>query len=61
MTYVIFERFVLGGDLFYSVGYETEDGPDPQEGGEAAEQLLTELDPLGRRLGGREGVGAVSF
>jgi len=49
------------GRCLNGVGHKAEDGSTPKEHGEASKQVLAELDPLGRRLGRREGVGAVSF
>lgn len=50
-THVVPRRIVLGARLD-AVGQEAEDGPDPQEDGEAPEELAAELHPLwggGRR------------
>ena len=57
---VVLGRVVVGG-LGYAVGDKAQDGARPQEHGEAAEQLLAELDPLGRRLGRRQSVGSVAL
>lgn len=45
-THVVPRGVVLGARLD-AVGQEAEDGPDPQEDGEAPEELAAELDPLG--------------
>ena len=50
-THVIARWVLIGGGLD-GVGHEAQDGSDPQQQGEAHEQLLTELDPLGGGLGG---------
>lgn len=50
-THVVSRGIVLRARLD-AVGQEAEDGPDPQQDGEAPEELATELDPLwggGRR------------
>lgn len=52
VSHVVIGRFVLGGHLD-PVGQEAEDGASPEQHGEAAEQLATELDPL--RCGGGRG------
>ena len=57
---VVHVGMVDGGRL-EAVGEEAEDGSDPEEGGEAAEQVLAELDPLRGGLGRGEGVGTVQF
>lgn len=57
-THVIPGGLVLCGSLD-GVGQEAEDGTDPQQDGEAAEQLATELDPLWGGGGWSQGVGAV--
>jgi len=59
ITYVVAGR-VLGGAGLDGVGDEAEHGADPQQQREAAEQLLAELDPLGRRLGRTQLVGSVT-
>lgn len=57
-THVIPDGLVFRGSLD-GVGQEAEDGAEPQQDGEATEQLATEFDPL-RGGGGRsQGVGAV--
>lgn len=52
---------VLDGGRLEAVGEEAEDGSDPEEGGEASEQVLAELDPLGGGLGRGEGVWSVQL
>ena len=59
-SYVIAEDVVFAGD-FDGVGDEAEDGTDPQQHGESSEEILAEFDPLGRRLGRRQGVGTVAL
>lgn len=44
-THVVPGGVVLGARLD-AVGQEAEDGPDPQQDGEAPEELAAELDPL---------------
>lgn len=55
--HVVVDRLVLDGHLD-AVGQEAEDGADPEQDGESAEQLTTELDPL--RGGGWRGQGVGS-
>lgn len=58
VSHIVIGRLVLGGHLD-PVGQEAEDGAGPEQDGEAAEQLATELDPL-RGGGGRgERVGPI--
>lgn len=57
--YVISSWFILCSSLD-GVGQEAEDGTDPQQNGEAAKQLTTELDPLGGGGGWSQGVGSIS-
>ena len=57
-TYVIPSGLVLSGSLD-GVGQEAEEGTDPQQDGEAPEQLATELDPLGGGRGWSQSVWAV--
>lgn len=58
VSHIVIGCLVLCGHLD-SVGQEAEDGTDPEQDGEAAEQLPAELDPL-RGGGGRgQGVGTV--
>lgn len=57
-THVIASGLVLRGRLD-GVGQEAEDGADPQQDGEAAEQLPTKLAPLWGGGGRGQGVGAV--
>lgn len=51
-THIVIDRLILGGRL-NTVGKKAEDGTDPEQDGESAEQLLTELHPLW--CGGRRG------
>ena len=60
MAYII-ARWILECSGLDGVGDEAEDGADPEQQREAAEQLLTELHPLGRRLGRRQLIGAVAL
>lgn len=58
VSHIVIGRLVLGGHLD-PIGQEAEDGTGPEQDGEAAEQLATELDPL-RGGGGRgERVGPI--
>jgi len=59
-TDVVAEDVLFGGFLD-GIGDEAEDGPDPEQHGEAAEEVLAELDPLGRHLGRRQRVGTVAL
>lgn len=56
--HVVIGRLILAGHLD-AVGQEAEDDADPQQDGEAAEQLAAELDPLGRGWRRRQGVSPV--
>lgn len=51
VSHIVIWCLVLCGHL-NAVGQEAEDGTDPEQDGEAAEQLAAELDPL-RGGGGR--------
>ncbi len=51
VSHIVIGRLVLCGHLD-GVGQEAEDGTNPEQDGEAAEQLTAELDPL-RGGGGR--------
>lgn len=51
VSHIVIGRLVLCGHLD-GVGQEAEDGTDPEQDGEATEQLTAELDPL-RGGGGR--------
>ena len=55
--------YALGRDpsSLDGVGEEAEDGAEPEEHGEPAEEVLRELDPLWRGWGRREGVGPVAL
>lgn len=57
-AHIVVGWFVLHGGLD-AVGQEAEDGPDPQQDGEAPEELAAELDPLGGCRGRGEGVGSI--
>lgn len=51
VSHVVMERLFLHGHLD-AVSQEAKDGANPEQNGEAAEQLTAELDPL-RGCGGR--------
>ena len=57
---VIIWRLLEGAGLD-SVGEEAEDGAEPEQQREAAEQVLAELHPLGRLGRRRQSVGAISL
>ncbi len=48
-AHIVFERILAGGDVD-TVGDEAENGADPEQHREAAEQILAELHPLGHFL-----------
>ena len=58
VSHVVIGRLVLHRHLD-AEGQETEDGADPEQDGEAAEQLSAELDPLRGGGGWSQGVGTV--
>lgn len=57
-AHIVIGWFILHGSLD-AIGQEAEDGPNPQQDGEAPEELATELDPLGGCRGWGEGVGPI--
>jgi hypothetical protein len=57
-THVISEYILLGTD-FNGIGDEAEDSTDPEEHGEASEEVLAKFHPFGSRLGRRQSVGSV--
>ena len=57
-AHVVIGWFILHGGLD-AVGQEAENGPDPQQDGEAPKELATELDPLRGGRGRGEGVGPI--
>ena len=59
-SYVVAEDVLFAAD-FDGVGEEAEDGTDPQQQRESTEEVLAELDPLGRHLGRRQRVGPVTL
>ena len=59
-TDVVAEDVAFGLAVLDAVGEEAEDGADPEQHGEAAEELPAELDPLGRRLGRRQRVRSIA-
>ena len=58
-THIVTRHIFIGRGL-NAVGKEAEYGANPQQDREAAKQLFAELDPLGRRLGRRQLVTAVT-
>ena len=58
LAHIVIGRFILHGSLD-AVGQEAEDGPNPQQDGEAPEKLATELDPLRGGRGWGEGIGSI--
>ena len=58
VPHVVIDRLVLCGHLD-AVSQEAEDSSDPEQDGEAAEQLTAELHPLGGGGRGGQGVGTV--
>ncbi len=54
VSHIVIGCLILRGHLD-AVGQEAEDGTDPEQDGEATEQLTAELDPL--RGGGGRGQG----
>lgn len=58
-SHVVSRRLVLRGGLD-GVGQETEDGSDPQQDGEASEELSAEFDPLRGGGGWGESVGTIT-
>lgn len=59
VSHIVIGRLVLCGHLD-AVGQEAKDGTDPEQNGEAAEQLTAKLDPLGSGGGRREGVWTIA-
>ena len=57
-AHIVVGRFVLHGSLD-AEGQEAEDGPDPQQDGEAPEELTAELHPLRGGWGWGEGIGSI--
>lgn len=57
-TYIVSSWLILRRSLD-GVGQEAEDGADPEQDGEAAEQLTAELDPLWGGRGRGQGIQAV--
>lgn len=58
LAYIVVGRLILHGSLD-AEGQEAEDGPNPQQDGEAPEKLTTELDPLRGGRGWGEGIGSI--
>lgn len=57
-TYVVISRLVLHHRLD-AIGQEAEDGPNPQQDGEAAKELPAELDPFWCGWRRRQGIGTI--
>lgn len=57
-AHIIIGWFILHGGQD-TIGQETEEGPYPQQDGEAPKKLTTELDPLRCRGGWSEGVRSI--
>lgn len=55
VSHIVIGRLLLCGHL-NTVGQEAKDGPNPQQNGEAAEELAAEFDPLRRGWGRSQSV-----
>lgn len=58
VAHIVVGWFIFHGSLD-AKGQEAQDGPNPQQDGEAPEQLTAELDPLRSCGGWSEGVGSI--